>query len=283
MRISLKAAISAALLGLAGLAGGANAAQTASPETYDCQARITRAGHVPDPKPNEAYPWKCMRPPSGAQESQALHWVRDSLEYCQIAMSVYGKALLAARREAANYGRNGWIVFMDADETVLDNSLYQREREDCGLKFTTQTWTKWVRSGLARDVPGAAAFTQTVHALGGLVAIVSNRDAADDRYTRKNLTRAGIVFDYEIGLTAGQPSNKAARWRAAVAALAARTHSHPKPVIWVGDQVSDLPVLDAHGNIVDAMIEKDPGVGIGERYFLIPNPVYGGWSSNPAR
>ena len=55
----------------------------------------------------------------------------------------------------------------------------------------------------------------------------------------------------------------------------------PRPVIWVGDQVTDLPILDDRGDIVRAMSEKDAGTGIGRRFFLIPNPVYGGWSSNP--
>ncbi len=127
------------------------------------------------------------------------HWFRDSLEYCRLTTSVYEAALRAAFRQAVRHGPKGWIVFMDADETVLDNSLYERERERCGVGFTQPTWDNWIKAGIAAAIPGAAAFTQTVHALGGLVAIVTNRDVADDPTTRANLKALGIWFDYEIG------------------------------------------------------------------------------------
>ena len=94
-----------------------------------------------------------------------------------------------------------------------------RERAACGKGFSAPSWQSWIRAGAARAIPGAAAFTQTVHALGGYVGIVTNRDAAEDAITRRNLTAAGIHFDYETGQPRGTPSDKAARWKAAVAAL----------------------------------------------------------------
>ena len=270
----------AALLGMAAPAPPA-AAQVAPPQTYDCQARITRPQAAPPARAGNADAWQC-KTPHNARMSPALHWFRDSLEYCRAATSAYADATAAAYRAAVKYGPGGWIVLMDADETVLDNSLYEREREACDAGFSPATWEAWIKAGEAGDVPGAALFTQTVHALGGFVAIVTNREAADDRITRRNLRALGIHFDYETGLPVGGKSDKVARWRAGVAALAARTHASPKPAIWVGDQVTDFPILDANGDIVRAMSEKDAGEGIGERFFIIPNPVYGGWTSNPA-
>ena len=133
--------------------------------------------------PANGRPGAATRPRNGPH-STALTWFRDSLEYCRIATSAYAGALKAAYRAAVENGPGGWVVLMDADETVLDNSLYAREREACGTGFSEPSWQSWIRAGAARDIPGAAAFTQTVHALGGYVGIVTNRDAADDAITR---------------------------------------------------------------------------------------------------
>ena len=249
-------------------------------QSYDCQTRISSTQTVPTPQPGETDTWQCPTP-DYAKVSLGLHWFRNSLEYCRAATTAYKEAARAARQVAAKYGPKGWIVLMDADETVLDNSLYTREREACGTEYSPTTWAKWIKAQDARDIPGAAEFTQTVHALGGLVAIVTNRDAADDATTQLNLKAVGIWFDYEIGQAAGTPSDKVTRWNGTVAALAKSTHRSPKPVIWVGDQVTDMPILDGKGKILRAMSQKDEGKGIGERFFVIPNPTYGGWAGNP--
>jgi 5'-nucleotidase (lipoprotein e(P4) family) len=256
------------------------AAAPPSPASYDCHARISSLRPAPPPSPGDNNPWQCTTP-TNHKLTPALHWFRDSLEYCRLATSVYTAALRAAYRRAVRYGPKGWIVFMDADETVLDNSLYERERERCGEGFSQPTWDKWIKAGMAAAVPGAAAFTQTVHALGGLVAIVTNREEADDPITRANLKAAGIWFDYEIGLPKGENGDKTQRWRNAVAMLGQEVGGSPKPVMWLGDQVTDFGILDAQGQIVRAMSEHDAGKYIGTRYFVIPNPVYGGWSKNP--
>jgi 5'-nucleotidase (lipoprotein e(P4) family) len=248
--------------------------------SYDCHARIASPRSAPLAAPGETDPWQCTTPKNG-KLSTALDWFRDSLEYCRLATTAYRDATRAAYRHAVRYGPKGWIVIMDADETVLDNSLYERERQRCGLRFSKPTWERWLKAGIASAIPGAAAFTQTVHQLGGLVAIVTNRDAGNDTLTRANLKAQGIWFDYEIGLPHGQPEEKSSRWRAAVASLAASTGGMPTPVLWVGDQVTDFPILDSNGHIVRAMTQNDDGAGIGESFFLIPNPIYGNWSANP--
>lgn len=278
MRHKLIVAVAAAVVSLSWVLPAA--AAPPSPAAYDCQARITTPQKAPPPAPGDKDPWQCTTP-HNQKLSTALHWFRDSLEYCRLATSVYRSALAAAYRQAVQHGPQGWIVFMDADETVLDNSLYQRERERCGTGFTRATWSKWIKAGIATAIPGAAAFTQTVHALGGLVAIVTNRNAGNDPVTQANLKTLGIWFDYEIGLPEGEKSDKTQRWRDAVAALAKEVGGSPRPVLWLGDQVTDFAILDAQGHIERAMSEHDAGKGVGTRYFVIPNPVYGGWSRNP--
>ena len=46
----------------------------------------------------------------------------------------------------------------DVDETVLDNSLYQVERERQGLGFTRDSWKVWTERQEAVPLPGAREF-----------------------------------------------------------------------------------------------------------------------------
>jgi 5'-nucleotidase (lipoprotein e(P4) family) len=250
----------------------------AVPLSYDCQARMTRVETIPPPTPGDANAWQCPIPT--AKPGTATHWQRNSLEYCRLTLSAYDGALGAARRLAKANKRGQWIVLMDADETVIDNSLFERERQSCGGEFKDGQWESWVAAGMARDVPGAAAFTREVHRLGGLIAIVTNRRAADDAITRADLKRNGIWFDYEIGMA--DVSDKTLRWRAAALALKKKFGGQPKAVMWVGDQITDLAIVDKKGKILRAMTQKDIGAGIGVNLFLLPNPMYGNWTSNPA-
>ena len=250
----------------------------AAPLTYDCQARITSVPAIPPVSAGEANPWQCVTPT--AKPPSAVHWQRNSLEYCRLAVGVYDAAMRAAERMAKTHARGTWIVVMDADETVIDNSLFERERLSCGGEFKDEMWRSWVTAGLAPDVPGAAAFTNRVHALGGYVAIVTNRAADQDAITQATLKHAGIWFDYEIGVS-GKDNDKTERWRGVKSAIAARHGGHPRVVMWIGDQVTDFAVLDAKGRIERAMNQKDNGAGIGDYLFLLPNPMYGNWQGNP--
>ncbi len=252
----------------------------AAPLTYDCQAHMTRVETVPPVAPGNRDPWQCPVPT--AKPSTSTHWMRNSLEYCRLTVSVYDDALRAARRMASTHRRRQWIVIMDADETVLDNSLFDREGDMCTKNYNDAQWEGWVHAAMARDVPGAAAFTQAVHRLGGLVAIVTNRVVADEDITREDLRRNGIWFDYEIGESEGK-SDKLARWQGAVAALARKFGGHPKAVMWIGDQITDLAVVDGPGRMLRAMTQKDAGTGIGSFEFVIPDAMYGNWMANPAR
>jgi len=164
--------IASATLVLAALCAGPAGA---APLSYDCQARMTRVETIPPVAAGDASPWQCAAPI--AKPGTATHWQRNSLEYCRLTLSAYDDALRSAQRMAKTHRRGQWIVLMDADETVLDNSLFERERQSCGSEFKDAQWESWVAAGMARDVPGAAAFTQAVHKLGGLIGIVTNRNS----------------------------------------------------------------------------------------------------------
>ena len=111
--------------------------------TYDCQSRLARVETAPPPDPAEANPWQCPVPKVTVRPS-GTHWFRDSLEYCRLSVNVYDQALAVARRMAKTHRRNQWVVTLDADETVLDNSLFEREGDACASNYSDRAWRNWV-------------------------------------------------------------------------------------------------------------------------------------------
>ena len=81
---------------------------------------------------------------------------------------------------------------MDVDETILDNSPYQVNLDKTGKTYTSASWDAWVASQNAKMVPGAKAFMQQVLALGGTLALVTNRNRALDHHTWQNLLDHGL-------------------------------------------------------------------------------------------
>lgn len=217
----------------------------------------------------------------------AILWVRTSAEYGALTRQIYADATAAMTRLARKERRGGWFVIMDADETLIDNSLYLAERRKCGLDFSAETWSEWVDEALAEAVPGGVAFVQAVHDAGGYVAIVTNRSETKREATLAALEKNGIHADALLLHADNTPSDKSPRWRQAGNVIAHATGgTAPRPIIWLGDQISDLPRLSADGTILgpldQALREADAGsfARFGERLFVLPNPLYGAWDKN---
>jgi acid phosphatase len=113
--------------------------------------------------------------PPAAPLPGALRWVRRSAEYRALARQTYAFAALRLAELARGRPAGTWAVILDADETVLDNSEYERRRAIVDRGYADASWAAWVREQAAGAVPGAASFTTTVQHLGGRVAIVTNR------------------------------------------------------------------------------------------------------------
>src|SRR6185503_8473524 len=88
-----------------------------------------------------------------------------------------------------------WAVILDADETILDNSEYERRRWMVDSGYTDASWAAWVNERAAPAVPGAVEFTRRVHALDGRVAVVTNRAQQFCDATRANLVALGVAPD----------------------------------------------------------------------------------------
>ncbi len=202
-------------------------------------------------------------------------WFRASAEYRGITREVYRSAAEHLPDLVKGLAPESWAVILDADETVLDNTLSERRDADRGLTFSETRWAAWVRELAAPAIPGAVEFTRRVHELGGRVAIVSNRADSLCAPTRENLAKVGVVADIVL-CQVGRVSDKNPRFRQVQDGTAMRGVPSLRVVEWIGDNIQDFPAL------TQATRNDPAGYGdFGVRFFLLPNPIYGSWEHNP--
>lgn len=236
-----------------------------------CQTAAPAAAPAPPPPPAAA----AEAPP----QSASLHWMRTAAEHRAVFVQTYETA--GERLAELVEGREpfSWAISIDGDETILDNSQYQKEREAIGQGFSTESWNAWVRRQEAPVLPGALDFLETVRSLGGRIAVVTNRDESVCQATADNLRRERVPYDVVLCKPVEGPSDKSPRWQAIERGTAAEFLPPLELVMWVGDNVGDFPGgtqawRDAPGPALD---------DFGDRFWMLPNPAYGSWERNPPR
>lgn len=234
----------------------------------------TPATTVPEPS---AAPTKPAEPAAG-ELSLATHWVRDSAEYRAAMIQTYRAAAAELERLAGVLPSGRWAVALDADETVISNSLYQKELEESGEGFTPASWAAWVRRHQSGPLPGAVGFLTWVHALGGKIAIVTNRAHNLCPDTEENFRRHGIPFDVILCKPPSGERTKQPRWDAVENGTADPALPPLEIVMYLGDNIFDFPRLDQELRHAPEAAYAD----FGSLYFQLPNPMYGSWTDNPA-
>lgn len=224
----------------------------------------------------------------------AVLWVQSSAEYDAAATTVYHAA--AARLDEAladpawdalapgerdNAGAVATLppaVILDVDETVLDNSPYQARLVREGGQYDEATWAAWVEERAARPVPGVLDFARAAAARGVTLVYLSNRaehlqDATLDNLRAVGLPVAGDSVFLGLGTVVEgceqDGSEKDCRRR-----LAGRQY---RVLMQFGDQLGDFVAV--HDNTPPArraLVERHAG-WFGERWWMLPNPTYGGW------
>jgi 5'-nucleotidase (lipoprotein e(P4) family) len=214
---------------------------------------------------------------ASGQPPHALHWTRTSAEHHAILLQAYRGAEAQLRELVASLPGGSWAVIMDADETVLDNSLYfQQQAEQGRLGFGFRSWIAFVKEAKAPALPGAVHFTHLVHELGGRLVIVTNRAENLCADTRRNLERAQIPADAVLCRPQGG-DDKNPRF---AAVQNGKVEGLPplRVVMWVGDNIQDFPGQTQ----AEAKDAHDSAFGeFGHSWWILPNPIYGSWERNP--
>jgi len=227
-----------------------------------------------NPVPTPAAKAPVSAVPAAGAIPASLHWFRDSAERRALSLQTYAAAAARLESEAANLPRGSWAVILDADETVIDNSQYQRELWLAGKTgFDEALWSDWVSRAAAPPLAGASEFLDLVHRLGGKIAIVTNRSLPSCDVTRTNFTKQDLPYD--VMLCKDKDGDKNPRFNAV--AQGGTVLGPVKVILWVGDNIRDFPGLDQAARLDAGRLSE-----FGTRFFLLPNPMYGSWESNPA-
>lgn len=169
-------------------------------------------------------------------------------------------------------------IIVDVDETVLDNSPSQvrqiRERRG----FDEAAWGAWVNERKAKPLPGAVEFLNAAAKKGVTVFYVSNRDATLADATVANLRQAGFPLEDPgqfLGLgTFVENCEQEGSEKACRRQLVARGH---RVLMQFGDQVGDFVQIVANTREGRRAAVAPYEAWIGERWWPLPNPVYGSW------
>jgi 5'-nucleotidase (lipoprotein e(P4) family) len=222
----------------------------------------------------------------------AVLWVQRSAEYRAAAETVYRAAtarLDAALKdptwdalvpeERANAARGlPPAVVMDIDETVLDNSPYQARLVRDGAEYNEVTWDAWVREQRAKPVPGVVEFARAAQAKGITIIYISNRAEHLIVPTLANLRAVGLpVKDDSVFLGLGthvpdceqEGSEKLCRRQ-----FAGRSY---RVLMQFGDQLGDFAQILANTPEARDALQAQHRGWFGERWWMLPNPTYGGW------
>lgn len=147
-------------------------------------------------------------------DPDSIRWVRDAAEYHAALYQVYRAATAHVESSAPTRQAGAWAVVLDADETVISNLTYQIERARQGLAFSPESWNAWVKRREATPLPAAADFLARVRALGGRIAIVTNRLQSECEDTAAVFKTHAIAYDAMLYRPDEGPSDKNSRFEA---------------------------------------------------------------------
>jgi len=219
-------------------------------------------------------------PPAAAVAAElpaSLHWARSSAEHRALYLQTFRLASEQLETLATGLRPFTWAIATDADETVIDNSQYQKELAVHGLAFTVESWNAWTLRREATALPGARDFLETVRRLGGKIAVVTNRRESTCAATEDNLRALRLPFDVVLCRPEQGPSDKGPRWRAVEEGKASK-YLPPLPIVmYLGDNIRDFP---GAGQSLATASEDDLS-HFGSDWILFPNPMYGSWEGNP--
>lgn len=218
----------------------------------------------------------------------AVLWFQDAAEYQAALIGTYANAsralkvaLLSANFSAAleqptpQPGLRPAVV-VDIDETILDNSPYQARLILNGGTFEETSWRAWCNERKALAIPGALNFAQAAARNGVDIIYVSNRDVSVLQATIDNLRALGFPnADEKHVYLRDRPRGWGDKGPRRIEI--AKTH---QILMMIGDNLGDFSD-DYKGTAQQRLaLLNEHRDWWGERWFMLPNPMYGSWEQS---
>ncbi|MCB8964929.1 MAG: 5'-nucleotidase, lipoprotein e(P4) family [Bacteroidales bacterium] len=201
----------------------------------------------------------------------ATLWFQSSPENKALYHQGYNIAMMRLAQFAAIKTEKPKAAIVDIDETMLDNSPFQAQEIIDNKEFTTEFWNEWTKLAKAKALPGAIEFSKMCDSLGITLFYISNRKTNEAEATIRNLDSLGFAFakPENFLLKENESSKKARRDKIA---------EQYEIVILVGDNLCDFSeVFESRGDDWGVSLVEQYKNEFGNRYIILPNPMYGDW------
>jgi 5'-nucleotidase (lipoprotein e(P4) family) len=204
----------------------------------------------------------------------ATNWFQKSAEMRACFYQAYNFAELKLSEHHKNYkGHKPAAVVLDIDETVLDNSPYEKQLIETGVLYSSKTWKVWTDKAAAKALPGALEFTMAAKNMGVEVIYISNRKVNEMESTVNNLISAGFpnADSHFVYLREMDKSGDKTERRA-------RVMEKYEVLLLIGDNLTDFnQMFGGRGfnlgfDSVDSYKKE-----FGDKFIILPNPMYGEW------
>ncbi len=229
------------------------------------------------------------------EDLDATLWVRFAAEYKAITRQTYVAATRQLNSAVAN---KNWTaipsndsaagssilegkparpvcVIMDVDETVLDNSGYQRELILADSSFSVESWSRFVNQKVSPAVPGAKSFIDTCRRLNVAVFFVTNRDVSLEPATRENLISTGMMGPNDPDIIFSK--NERPEWTSGKSVRREMIAAQYRVLLLLGDDLNDFVFVKKSNLEQRSKLERRYQHYWGQRWFMLPNPDYGSW------
>lgn len=235
---------------------------------------------------------------SGCSQVQVpLHWLKASLwatasaEYAAVALQTYATARekldlaladptwTARLEQSEGYEKLPPAIIIDLDETVLDNRPFQLRLIREGLDFDEVMWNEWVREGRAKAIPGSADFLRYAHERDVEIFYLTNRAHSVEEETRANIVALGLPLNEEIDTVLTKYERE--DWGSDKESRLALVADSYRVLLILGDHLRDFVSVEGFSREKRRKTTFDHAEMWGEKWFMLPNPLYGSWVGDP--
>jgi len=199
--------------------------------------------------------------------STAEHYqLLDELAELGALWICYSGGEIFARRDFLDIYRYAKTGFASIDPDDFDRmkwyGVYRQKPKDSGYFM------------MRLRIPAGEITSHQLRGLAGLAEDCGN--GGTDITTRANLQRVAISADAVLCRTDSSNSFKDVRFEAVTAGTPPSPLPALRVVMWVGDNIQDFPRLrqDIRSASDSAFAE------FGDRFIVLPNPMYGSWERN---
>ena len=201
----------------------------------------------------------------------ATAWQQRSAEYRALCYQAFNIARLRLDQSGKESFAKPKAIMTDIDETILNNSPYEAHQLLQGKDYDEASWKAWTSMAAADTMPGALRFLQYASSKGVEIFYVTNRDENERVGTLRNLKKYDFPnADNEHLLLKQKISSKEERKKS--------IEENHTIVLLMGDNMNDFSFLfekkqpDERAKVADNF-----AADFGNRFIVLPNPVYGDW------